>query len=207
MSDYGSDADSVHSDEGQYDYGDGGDDLYDEELNQGMDVDGADGERGAGGAGEGGYDGGEYGGAYEGEFDESPEDIQERNIARRLAKFAKLVGTGGDGLYLDGETLDSLLDNVASKAGSLLQQQRAQVPIDDVVTTPYLTKYERTRVLGERALQISMNAPILVELEGETDAYEIALKELKAGKIPYIIERKLPDGRVKRIPLNQLIVD
>lgn len=30
------------------------------------------------------------------------------------------------------------------------------------VTTPYLTKYERARVLGTRALQISMNAPIMV---------------------------------------------
>lgn len=41
------------------------------------------------------------------------------------------------------------------------------------VTTRYMTKYERARVLGTRALQISMNAPIMVELAGETDPLEV----------------------------------
>jgi DNA-directed RNA polymerase I, II, and III subunit RPABC2 len=40
------------------------------------------------------------------------------------------------------------------------------------MTTPYMTKYERARVLGTRALQISMNAPVMVELDGETDPLE-----------------------------------
>ena len=52
-----------------------------------------------------------------------------------------------------------------------------------------MTKYERARVLGTRALQISMNAPIMVDLEGETDPFQIALKELRAGKVPLIIRR------------------
>ncbi len=41
------------------------------------------------------------------------------------------------------------------------------------MTTPYMTKYERARVLGTRALQISMNAPVMVELDGETDPLEV----------------------------------
>jgi hypothetical protein len=40
-------------------------------------------------------------------------------------------------------------------------------------TTKYMTKYERARVLGTRALQISMNAPVMVNLEGETDPLEV----------------------------------
>jgi len=56
-----------------------------------------------------------------------------------------------------------------------------------------MTKYERARILGTRALQISMNAPVMVELAGETDPLVIALKELKAGKIPIIVRRYLPD--------------
>lgn len=47
------------------------------------------------------------------------------------------------------------------------------------ITTPYMTKYERARVLGARALQIAMCAPVMVELEGETDPLQIAMKELK----------------------------
>eukprot|EP00053_Salpingoeca_punica_P012631 m.113343 g.113343 ORF g.113343 m.113343 type:complete len:111 (-) comp15995_c0_seq4:1235-1567(-) len=62
------------------------------------------------------------------------------------------------------------------------------------ITTKYLTKYERARVLGTRALQISMNAPVMVELQGETDPLKIAQKELRARKIPIIIRRYLPDN-------------
>ncbi|KZV41044.1 hypothetical protein F511_14020 [Dorcoceras hygrometricum] len=61
-------------------------------------------------------------------------------------------------------------------------------------TSKYMTKYERARILGTRALQISMNAPVMVELEGETDPLEIAMKELRQRKIPFTIRRYLPDG-------------
>ncbi|KAK4634038.1 DNA-directed RNA polymerases I, II, and III subunit RPABC2 [Fulvia fulva] len=61
-------------------------------------------------------------------------------------------------------------------------------------TTPYMTKYERARVLGTRALQISMGAPVLVDVESETDPLQIALKELREKKIPLVVRRYLPDG-------------
>ena len=38
----------------------------------------------------------------------------------------------------------------------------------------------------------SMNAPVLVQVEGETDPLEIALKELAAKRIPLVIRRYLP---------------
>ncbi|OBZ79638.1 DNA-directed RNA polymerases I, II, and III subunit RPABC2 [Grifola frondosa] len=75
------------------------------------------------------------------------------------------------------------------------------------ITTPYLTKYERARVLGTRALQISMNAPVLVPLDGETDALQIAIKELSQRKIPLIIRRYLPDGSFEDWSVSELISD
>lgn len=39
-----------------------------------------------------------------------------------------------------------------------------------------------------------MNAPVLVDLEGETDPLQIALKELREKKIPLVVRRYLPDG-------------
>lgn len=39
-----------------------------------------------------------------------------------------------------------------------------------------------------------MNAPVLVDLEGETDPLQIAIKELREKKIPLVIRRYLPDG-------------
>ncbi|BBM99166.1 hypothetical protein Mp_1g19280 [Marchantia polymorpha subsp. ruderalis] len=74
-------------------------------------------------------------------------------------------------------------------------------------TTKYMTKYERARVLGTRALQISMNAPVMVELEGETDPLEIAMKELRVRKIPFTIRRYLPDGSYEDWGVDELIVE
>jgi DNA-directed RNA polymerases I, II, and III subunit RPABC2 len=92
----------------------------------------------------------------------------------------------------------------------LLQQDEPgagqAVDKDKRITTPYMTKYERARVLGTRALQISMCAPIMVELENETDPLQIAMKELKARKIPLIIRRYLPDGSFEDWSIDELII-
>lgn len=81
------------------------------------------------------------------------------------------------------------------------------IPKDERTTTPYMTKYERARILGTRALQISMNAPVFVDLEGETDPLRIAMKELAEKKIPLVIRRYLPDGSFEDWSVEELIVD
>ncbi|KAE8896186.1 hypothetical protein PF005_g1590 [Phytophthora fragariae] len=75
------------------------------------------------------------------------------------------------------------------------------------ITTRYMTKYERARVLGTRALQISMNAPVMVDIEGETDPLKIAMKELRERKIPIIIRRYLPDNSFEDWSIDELIIE
>ena len=76
------------------------------------------------------------------------------------------------------------------------------------ITTRYLTKYEKARIIGSRALQISKNAPIFVEIEpGEWDPIKIAEKELVERKIPFIIRRFLPDGNFEDWRVEDLIID
>eukprot|EP00731_Ephydatia_muelleri_P031596 Em0023g103a len=89
----------------------------------------------------------------------------------------------------------------------LNQEKDSRVDPQKRTTTPYMTKYERARVLGTRALQISMGAPVMVELEGETDSLKIAMKELKVRKIPIIIRRYLPDGSYEDWGVDELIVE
>lgn len=61
-------------------------------------------------------------------------------------------------------------------------------------TLPMLTKYEKTRILGQRAKQINDGAsPFIKVPEGVIDGYLIALKELEEKKIPFIIRRPLPN--------------
>lgn len=62
-------------------------------------------------------------------------------------------------------------------------------------TLPVLTRYEKARILGERAKQINMGAKPFVEVEPSMmDGYLIALKELEQKVIPFIIQRPLPNG-------------
>ena len=78
---------------------------------------------------------------------------------------------------------------------------------DKRITLPYLTKYEKARILGARALQISMGAPILVDLKGETDSLEIASKELKERVIPIVIRRYLPSGNYEDWELAEMVIE
>nr|CAB3499048.1 unnamed protein product [Digitaria exilis] len=53
----------------------------------------------------------------------------------------------------------------------------------------------------------NMNAPVMVELEGETDPLEIAMKELRERKIPFTIRRYLPDGSYEDWGVDELTVE
>ena len=68
--------------------------------------------------------------------------------------------------------------------------------VDDLhKTIPYLTKYEKARILGQRAKQINSGSPPFVKVpENVIDGYIIAELELKEKKIPFIIRRPLPNG-------------
>lgn len=68
--------------------------------------------------------------------------------------------------------------------------------IDDLhKTVPILSKYERARILGQRAKQINAGAPPFVTPPKDTmDGYLIAIQELEAKRIPFIIRRPLPFG-------------
>jgi DNA-directed RNA polymerase subunit K/omega len=68
--------------------------------------------------------------------------------------------------------------------------------IDDLhKTIPYLTKYEKARILGQRAKQINSGAiPFVKVPENVIDGYLIAELELQQKRIPFIIRRPLPNG-------------
>lgn len=74
-----------------------------------------------------------------------------------------------------------------------------------MIGPPKLTRFERARIAGARALQISMGAPILIEPDERISSpIDIALEELGTGVLPITIRRTLPDGTYKDIPLRWL---
>jgi DNA-directed RNA polymerase I, II, and III subunit RPABC2 len=62
-------------------------------------------------------------------------------------------------------------------------------------TLPILSRYEKARALGERARQINGGAKPMIEVDPTIlDGYLIALKELEQKRLPFIIQRPLPNG-------------
>ena len=69
---------------------------------------------------------------------------------------------------------------------------------------PTLTRFEKARIMGARALQLSFGAPSFIEIpKNATTSLEIAMEELNKRVIPIIIKRTLPNGDFQNIPLEQ----
>jgi len=70
---------------------------------------------------------------------------------------------------------------------------------------PKVTRFERARIVGARALQIAMGAPILIEPSSNlSNPIDIAITELENGILPITIRRTLPDETYQDIPLKWL---
>lgn len=135
-------------------------------------------------------------------FDAAAEELQTGDYDTRHLRQAE-----EDGLDAIGEHEDAAMTDEPVDAELAVGANGPGTAPSERITTKYLTKYERARVLGTRALQISMNAPVMVDLDGETDPLKIAEKELRERKIPIIIRRYLPDGSHEDWSMDELIVD
>ena len=67
---------------------------------------------------------------------------------------------------------------------------------------PNLTRFEKARIMGARALQLSLGAPTFIEIpEDAATSLDIAMEELEQRLIPISIRRLLPNGDFQNIPL------
>ncbi len=80
--------------------------------------------------------------------------------------------------------------------------------VDEIeIGPPFLTKYERARIIGVRALQLSYGAPPLIPVEvvGSTSFIDIARYEVDKGILPVSVYRYTGPGRTQSIPLKVLV--
>lgn len=75
-------------------------------------------------------------------------------------------------------------------------------------TNNILSKYEKVKIIGIRAEQIQRGAQPFITIDKNVpfDARNIAKEELKAGKIPFMIARKLPDGKIEYWRLDDMMI-
>jgi DNA-directed RNA polymerase I, II, and III subunit RPABC2 len=72
-------------------------------------------------------------------------------------------------------------------------------------TLPFITRYEKARIIGERAKQLNSGASPMIDVEPSVlDGYLIALKEFEEKLIPFIVKRPLPNGGCEYWKLSDL---
>lgn len=154
---------------------------------------------------------GEYDGSDIGDGDEfvgEEEDGYEDDIVME----EEYIEGVQDCLYEDeyNELEENSIDENEEMIEMIEHEKQTEIYIDDDkrTTTKFLTKYEHARILGDRTKMIELGAKPLVKIDEkiQPSSKEIAMMELVEGVLPFIIERRLPNGHIERWKVNELIL-
>jgi DNA-directed RNA polymerase I, II, and III subunit RPABC2 len=131
------------------------------------------------------------------EDDEDDEDDDDEDANKDSSEYFQKLKSSVRESYIDAyhpESLSHNYDEIQTLARVV--RNSAGVIVDDLHRTiPIMTKYEKTRILGQRAKQINEGAPTFIKIDSTViDGYLIAVKELEQKKTPFIIRRPLPNG-------------
>ena len=134
-----------------------------------------------------------HGLTFDDDDDDEDNDSDEPDNAEYFQKLKSNVRDSFVSTY-HPESFSNNYDEI--QALSRVVRNSAGVIVDDLhKTIPIMTKYEKTRVLGQRAKQINEGAQPFIKIDSTViDGYLIAVKELEQKKTPFIIRRPLPNG-------------
>ena len=143
-------------------------------------------------------------GFYKNEEDDDEEDDDDDDDDENyLQKFDADVNKN----YITDFHPECLIHNYDEIAKlSVVTRDDSNIIVDPLhKTVPFLTKYEKTRVLGQRSKQIECGAKPLVKVpENVIEGYIIAELELQQKRIPFIIKRPIPGGAFEYWNLKDL---
>ena len=111
------------------------------------------------------------------------------------------------------ELTDKQLESLEKECETI--RQREIIDVDDpheimelsadgkiLMGPPTLTRFEKARIMGARALQLSLGAPPFIDIPvSAATSLDISMKELEKRVIPITIRRVLPNGDYQNIPL------
>ena len=129
--------------------------------------------------------------------DDNPDDDEEEDADRDSSEYFQKLTSSVSESYIETYHPESMSHNYDEiQTLSRVVRNSAGVIVDDLHRTiPIMTKYEKTRVLGQRAKQLNEGAPAFIKIDSTViDGYLIAVKELEQKKTPFIIRRPLPNG-------------
>ena len=135
---------------------------------------------------------------------EVEEDI---GLNKALDMYRKLIGK--DGLTeRQEEELEKKIQEIQERdiieTNTIHEAQEIPVEKGKIsIGPPTLTRFEKARIMGARALQLALGAPTFIEIpKTARTSLDIAMEELEKKVIPITIKRTLPNGDYQNIPID-----
>lgn len=129
---------------------------------------------------------------------EEAEEVEEGEEAAVDEKCIYKYADEDDKDEEDDEDMEELFDDETEEASNI-------VPKEERTTKPFLFKYERVRLIGDRTKQISLGAKPMIKNSEHLPPKKVAELELEHRVMPLFIERPMPNGKRERWTLNELI--
>ncbi len=143
--------------------------------------------------------------------DESDQVEVNAGLDKALATYRKLTEGGKDAEPLTEQqeaNLEKRLAEIESReiVGTVEEHEPIEIPCEKgkiTIGPPTLTRFEKARIMGARALQLSLGAPPFIPIpKNARISLDIAMEELEQRVIPITIRRVLPNGDFQNIPID-----
>ena len=138
---------------------------------------------------------------------EVDEDVTaDSSLLKAIETYRKIKEANVELTEKELEELDKKCDQIRER--ETIEKDTEHIPVElesdnkVLMGPPTLTRFEKARIMGARALQLSLGAPPFVDIpENVTTSLQIAMEELDLRVIPITIRRVRPNGDFQNIPL------
>ena len=140
--------------------------------------------------------------------DDTTTDEIDTSLETAIETYKKIYGYD-EKEEKEQKQIDQQIEIIRKREIITLSEKHEVVEIQNAVNTISsgrltLTRFEKARIMGSRALQLSLGAPPFIDFsKNTTTSLEIAMEELKQRVIPIVIRRTLPNGDYQNISIEK----
>jgi len=129
-------------------------------------------------------------------------------LEKALQTYRKLIEAGKELTESEQAALEKKIKEIENREIVETQppHEPVEIPVEKgkiTIGPPTLTRFEKARITGARALQLSLGAPPFIAIpETARTSLDIAIEELEQRVIPIVIRRVLPNSDYQNIPID-----
>jgi DNA-directed RNA polymerase I, II, and III subunit RPABC2 len=140
------------------------------------------------------------------EIDPDAEVSVHATMEKAIENYKKIKEAKGELTEKEQDQLEKECESIRQREIIDVDEQHEVVELTAdgkiLMGPPTLTRFEKARIMGARALQLSLGAPPFIDIPvSAATSLDISMKELDERVIPITIRRVLPNGDYQNIPL------